>query len=152
MQYSQNKDHQHHKWLSGCAGQAADAVSAYTQDELEDAPKLLNIPKSECLQTYGYVYHDTKWPKSLSSVEDPVIPLERNLCGHPLAGLLWKGSLRKFYWSTVGKKFLNGNAYSCTERKDYSCLCTWMTSNWLERGEPTSFLDHVQFGLHSKTM
>ena len=34
--------------LPGCDGQAADAVSAYTQVQMEDAPKLLNIPKSEC--------------------------------------------------------------------------------------------------------
>ena len=32
----------------GCAGQAADAVSAYFQVKMEDAPKLLKIPKSEC--------------------------------------------------------------------------------------------------------
>ena len=34
--------------LQGCAGQAADAVSVYTQVKMEDAPKLLKIPKSEC--------------------------------------------------------------------------------------------------------
>ena len=34
--------------LPGCNGQAADAVSAYTQVKMEDAPKLLKIPKSEC--------------------------------------------------------------------------------------------------------
>ena len=33
--------------LPGCAGQAADAVSAYTQVKMQDAPKLLKIPKSE---------------------------------------------------------------------------------------------------------
>ena len=33
--------------LPGCAGQAADAVSACTQVEMEDAPSLLKIPKSE---------------------------------------------------------------------------------------------------------
>ena len=26
----------------------------------------------------------------MSNIEDPVVPLERNLCGHPLAGLLWE--------------------------------------------------------------
>ena len=31
--------------LPGCAGQAADAVSAHTQVKKEDAPKLLKIPK-----------------------------------------------------------------------------------------------------------
>ena len=59
--------------LPGCDGQAADSVSAYTHVKMEDAPKLLKIPKSE-------------W----SSIEDPVVPLERNLYGHALAGLLWE--------------------------------------------------------------
>ena len=39
-------------------GQAADAVSAYTQVKMEDASKLLKIPKSEC-PDIGFVYHDT---------------------------------------------------------------------------------------------
>ena len=34
--------------LPGCAGQAADAVSAYTQVKMEDAHKLSKIHKSEC--------------------------------------------------------------------------------------------------------
>ena len=34
--------------LLGCDGQAADAVSAYTQVKMEDAHKLLKNPKSEC--------------------------------------------------------------------------------------------------------
>ena len=34
--------------LPGCDGQAAEAISAYTQVIMEDAPKLLKIPKSEC--------------------------------------------------------------------------------------------------------
>ena len=36
-----------------------------------------------------------KWPKSWSSVEDPVVPLERNLHGHPSAGLLWERQFEK---------------------------------------------------------
>ena len=36
--------------LPDCDGQAADAVSAYTQVKMEDAPRLLRIPKSECPQ------------------------------------------------------------------------------------------------------
>ena len=34
--------------LRGSAGQAADAVSAYTQVKSKDAPQLLKIPESEC--------------------------------------------------------------------------------------------------------
>ena len=73
--------------LPGCAGQAADAVSAYSQVKMEDAPKLLKIPKSECPDIWIRLPRH-KWPKSWSSMEDPVVPLERNLYGHPLAGLL----------------------------------------------------------------
>ena len=52
-----------------------------------------------------------KWTKSCSSMEDPVDPLERNLYGHPLAGLFQLGMLIR----TLCKK------------KDYSYLCMWMT-------------------------
>ena len=80
--------------LPCCAGQAADAVSADTQVKMEDAPKLLKIPKSECPDIWIRLPRH-KWPKSWSSVEDPVVPLERNLYGHPLAGLLWERQFEK---------------------------------------------------------
>ena len=73
--------------LPGCDGQAADAVSAYTQVKVEDAPKLLKIGKSECPDMWTRL-PKRKWPKSWSSMEDPVVRLERNLYDHPLAGLL----------------------------------------------------------------
>ena len=38
--------------LPGCAGRAADAVSAYTLVKMEDDPKLLKIQKSECPDTW----------------------------------------------------------------------------------------------------
>ena len=77
-----------------CDGQAADAVSAYTQVEMEDAPKLLKIPKSECPEIWIRLPRH-KWPKSWSSIEDPVVPLERNLYGHLLAGLFWERQFEK---------------------------------------------------------
>ena len=67
--------------LPGCAGQAADAVLAETQVKMEDAPK------SECPDIWIRLPHYER-PKSWSSMEDPVVPIERNLYGHPLAGLL----------------------------------------------------------------
>ena len=80
--------------LPGCAGQAADAVSADIQVKIEDAPKLLKIPKSECPGIWIRLPRHN-WPKSWSSVEDPVVPLERNLHGHPLEGLLWERQFEK---------------------------------------------------------
>ena len=44
--------------LPGCDGQAADAVSIYTQVKMEDAPKLLRN-RNRNVQTFGFVYHDT---------------------------------------------------------------------------------------------
>ena len=80
--------------LPGCHGQAADAVSAYTQVQMQDAPKLLKIPKLECPDIWIRLPRH-KWPKLWSSMEDPVVPLERNLYGHLLAGLLWERQFEK---------------------------------------------------------
>ena len=50
------------------AGQAADAVSAYTQVQMEDAPKncsefpSLNVHIYKYIYVYGYVFHDTNGP------------------------------------------------------------------------------------------
>ena len=59
--------------LPGCAGQASDAVSAYTQVKMEDAHKLLKF-QNRSVQTFGFVYHDTNgqnhgpvWKTSCSS-------------------------------------------------------------------------------------
>ena len=55
---------------------AADAVSFYTLMRVEDAPKLLKIPKSEYSDIWIRLPRH-KWPPSWSSMEDPVVPLER---------------------------------------------------------------------------
>ena len=80
--------------MPGCDGQAADAVSSDTQVRMEDAPKFLKIPNSECPDIWIRLPRH-KWPKSWSSIEDPVVPLERNLYGHPLAGLSWERQFEK---------------------------------------------------------
>ena len=80
--------------LPGCAGQTADAVSACTLVKMVDAPKLLKMPKSECPDIWIRLPRH-KWPKSWSSMEDPVVPLERNLYSRPLAGLLWERQFEK---------------------------------------------------------
>ena len=82
--------------LPGCAGQAADAVSAKTHVKMEDAPKLLKIPKSECPDMWIRPPRN-EWPRSWSSIEDPVVPLERNLYGHLFSGLLWERQFEKVH-------------------------------------------------------
>ena len=96
--------------LPGCAGQAADPVSAYTQVKMEDAHNYWKFPDRN-VQIFGYVYQSTKWPKSWSSMEDPVVPLERNLYGHPLAGLLWERQFEKILLKYGWDKFQIGNVF-----------------------------------------
>ena len=146
--------------LPNCDGQAADALSAYTQVKLEDDPRLRNITKSECPDVWMRLPR-RKCPKSWANIGDPVVLLERNLYGHPLAGLLWERQFEKVLQD--GRKHRSGNVYMFIENKDCSYRCTWMISTWLERkqnmspvwkklmklvdlGEPTSFLDHVYLG------
>ena len=148
--------------LPGCDGQAADAVSAYTQVKMEDAPKLLKIPKSECPDIWIRLPRH-KWQKSWSSMEDPVVLLERNLYGHPLAGLLWERQFGEILLFTVGRRFPIGNAYSYTVKKGLflsvyvdditlvgkkqTIVPMWKVLNKeFDLGEPTSFLDHVYLG------
>ena len=92
--------------LPGCDGQAADAGSLDTQVKMEDAPKLLKIPKSECPDIWIRLPKH-KWPKSWSSMENSVVPLERNLYGHPLTGLSWERQSEKVLmengWEKVSK-------------------------------------------------
>ena len=80
--------------LPDCDGQAADAISAYTQVKMEDAQKLLKSPKSECPDVWIRLPKN-EWPKSWEYIEDPVVLLERNLYGHPLAGLLCERQFQK---------------------------------------------------------
>ena len=148
--------------LPGCAGQAADAVSAYTQVKMEDAPKLLKIPKSECPDVWIRLPRH-KWPKSWSSMEDPVVPLERNLYGHPLAGLLWERQLEKillkYGWEKVSnweRSFVHcekGSFFSVyvddikLAGKKQNINPMWKVLNKeVDLGEPTSFFDHVYLG------
>ena len=57
--------------LPGCDGQAADAVSAYTQVKMEDAHKLLKIPKIGVSRHLDSSLPRHKWPKSWSQYGRP---------------------------------------------------------------------------------
>ena len=111
--------------LPGCAGQAADAVSALYPGKI--------IPKSECPDIWIRLPQH-EWPKSWSSMEDPVVPLQRNLYGHFSAGLLWKRQFEKVLFEILlGECFQLGMFIRTQWKSIILCLCMWMTSNWLER-------------------
>ena len=169
MQYSLKKGHQHHKW------QQQTSWISYPDCQVAQDKQLMQyllIPKwkwkmhrrhwkfhNRNVQTFGYVYHDTKWFTSWSSMEDPVFPLGRNLYGHPLAGLLWERLLLKYDWEKVSN-------WECliVHREKGLCLSVyvddikldgkkqnidpmWKVLNKeVDPGEPISFLDHVHLG------
>ena len=148
--------------LPGCEGQAADAILAYTQVKIEDAPKLLKIPKSECPDIRIRPPRH-KWPKSWSSMGDPVVPLERNLYGHPLAGLSWEREFEKILLKHGWEKIPNWECLFVHREKGLFLSVyvddiklggkkqnldpMWKLLNKeVDLGEPTSFLEHENLG------
>ena len=104
-----------------------------------------------------------KWPKSWSSTHDPVVPLERNLYGHPLAGLLWERQFEKILLKHGWEKIPNWECLFVHREKGlflsvyvddiklagkkHNIDPMWKVLNKeVDLGEPTSFLDHVHLG------
>ena len=129
---------------------------------MEDAHKLFKIPKSECPDIWIRLPRH-KWPKSWSSMEDPIVPLERNLCGHPSAGLLWERQFEKILLKHGWEKSPNweclfdnrGKALFLSLFVDDIKLfgkrqninSTWkILMKDVDLGEPTSCIDHVYLG------
>ena len=148
--------------MPGCAGQAADAVSACTQVKMEDAHKLVKIPKSECPDIWIRL-PEHKWPKTWCSMEDPVVPLERNLYGHSLAGLLWERQFAKVLWKYGWENVQNCECLFVNREKGLFLSVfvddiklagkkqninpTWkILMKDVDLGEPTSFLEQVYLG------
>ena len=83
--------------LPDCDGQAADAVSAYTQVKMEDAQKFSEKFQNRSVQTFGFVYHDTNGQN-----HGPVWKTQSFLLSGICMVILWqdyygKGNLRKSY-------------------------------------------------------
>ena len=149
--------------LPGCAGQASDAVLAFTHREngarsgIAETSEvwtswytLLRLPRHNC-------------PKTWQSMEEPVLPLERNLCRH-----CGRDSSNGFYLEMPGRKHRPGNVSSCSVRV-FSSPCTMRTeicSNDFQRSNLLCiririlssrklclfFLICCAFGIHLHTM
>ena len=145
--------------LLGCDGQAADAVSSHSQVKMEDAHKLMKIPKSECADIWIRPPRH-KRPKSWSIMVDPVVPLERNL--YLLAGLLWERQFEKVLLKHGWEKIPNECLFVHRAKglflsvyvdaiklagKKQNLDSMWKVLNKeVALGEPTSFLHHVHLG------
>ena len=96
-------------------------------------------------------------------MEDTVVPLERNLYGHPLAGLLWERQFEKIQLKHGWEKIPNWECLSVHREKrlflsvyvddiklagkkqNINPMCEVLNKE-VDLGEPTSFLDHVYLG------
>ena len=104
--------------LPDCEGQAANAVTAYKQVKLDDAPRLLKF-RSQNVQTYGYAFQDTngrnhgpEWKNQLFLERDFV----RTSFGRNVAGTaIW----RNFVQTWMGKSTELGMS-SCSRETKYS--------------------------------
>ena len=129
--------------------------------------KLLRIPKSGCPGIWIRLPQH-KWPKSWSGMEDPVVPLERNLYGRPSAGLLWERQCEKILLEHGWVKVPNWECLFVHREKGlFLSVCVddiklagkkqkidpiWKVRNeQVDSGEPPSFFDHFLW-MHSKTM
>ena len=145
--------------LPDCDGQAADATSAYTRVKMEDA-----IPKSECPDVWKRLPRH-KWPKSWANIEDSVVPLERNLYGHPLACLQWERQFDEVLLGLAWEKVPNWVCLFVHRKQELFLLVDVddieMAGKKQSNGshveefdehvgldEPISSLDHVRDALH----
>ena len=97
-------------------------------------------------------------------MEDRVVPLERNLYGHPLAGLLWERQFEKVLLKYGWEKVSNWQCFFVHREiglflyvfvddiklagKKQNMNPMWKVPNKeVDLGEPTSFLDHVYLGV-----
>ena len=147
--------------MPGCAGQTADAVSAKTQVKMEDAHKLLKIPKSECpdiwirlprqmakiMVQYGRSSRST-WAESVRS------PFGRTVVGKAIWEILLKHGWEKIpNWECLFEHHERGFFSSvyvddiklAGKRQNLDPMWKLLNKE-VDLGEPTSFLDHVNFG------
>ena len=111
MQYSLNRDHQHLKWQQQKSWISSPDCQGAQDKQLTQC---LLIPRS--------------------SMEDPVVPLERNLYGHILAGLLWEKQFEKILLKYGWEKVFQLGILIRTPwtRVVLICVCGWHKIGWKE--------------------
>ena len=168
-QYLQSKVHLRHRWqlqkamdvisrLPRCAGQAADAISAYTQVKMEGAHDVTENSQSQNVQTFRDTSTTTQVAQIIVQHGRPVVPLEWNLYSHPLAGFLWERQFEKVLLEHGWDKVSKLGMLICEQRKRTILVCvrgrhkiSWKKQNiepmWkvlmkpVDLGAPTSFLN-----------
>ena len=143
--------------LPGCGGQAADAVSAYTQEKWKILTNYWKF-QNRSVQTFGSVYHDTNGQNHGPVWKTQSFLLNEICTVILLAGLLWERQfekiLLKFGWEKVsnweclfvhrerGLLFFVFLDYMKLAGKKQNLDPMWKVLNKeVDLGEPTSFLN-----------
>ena len=108
--------------LPDCEGQAADAVSAYTHVNLEDAPRLPEIPMSECQDGRSLC---PVWKTQLFFLSGICMVICYQDC-------CVNGTWKKFYLNFDEKSAELGLSL-CSQKKNFSCRCMLTPLRWLDR-------------------
>ena len=87
---------------------------------MEDAPRLLNIPKSECPDVFGYVFQNTNGRNHGITLVNPQFLLNAVLKDTHWQASGVRDSSRNHLWNLDGEKYQFGNASLFTENKSYS--------------------------------
>ena len=114
----------------GCDRQTADAVSPDTQIKLEDAPRLLKIPKSECFWCL-----DTPSTTQMAKNHCEKVKILWYILNGTCTVTHWlacsgKDNSKTLYWNLDGRKYRIGNACSFIGNKGYFCQYLWIISRW----------------------
>ena len=102
------------------------------QVKMKDTPSLWMFPKSECPDIWIRLPRHTL-RKSWSMKEDSVVPLERNLCGHLLAG--WERQFEKVLLENGGKSSKLGMLIRQQRVRTILVCVMWAISKWQERNK-----------------
>ena len=125
-----SNDRQQKSWISypDCQGAQDKQLTPYLllpRVNMEDAPKFLKIPNSECPRHLDSST-TTQMVKIMVHCKRPSrSSWTKSVYGHPLSGLLWE---RQFWENPIEirlGRFPIGNAYSYTVKKDSSYLCVY---------------------------
>ena len=140
-QYLQSKFHLRAKVmdvtsrLTRCAGQAADAISAYTQVKHGRRSIIVTKFQSHNVQIFRYVYQNTNGQNHGPAWKIQSFLLsEINLDGHPLAGPLWERKIRECSISTqLGTSSKLGMLVRSQKKKSILvCVCGRNKTFWKE--------------------
>ena len=95
---------------------------------MEDAPTLLKLPKSD-FPDFWIRLPRHKWPKTWQSIQELVVPRERNVYGHRFVGLVWERQFEKVWIANALEKALVWEVASLRSGKLDGTFypSTWMT-------------------------